>query len=88
MSKKAASSTPKLFERWTFTKKNYLVFGIGLLMIITGYVVMATGKVNSVQALTIAPILLFLGYVIVIPAALIYRDKSALPSRERETSDT
>jgi hypothetical protein len=37
---------------------------------------MANGTVNSFQSLTIAPIMLFTGYIIVIPAALIYRDKS------------
>lgn len=88
MARKASESKLHLFEGWTFTKKNYLLFGIGILSIIAGYVIMATGEVNSVRALTVAPVLLFLGYVIIIPAALIYRDKSALPSRERETSAT
>jgi hypothetical protein len=36
---------------------------------------MATGETTSTQSLTVAPIMLFLGYIIVIPAALIYRDK-------------
>ena len=65
-----------LFEGWTFTKKNYVLFGIGVLVIVVGYMVMAAGEVNSFQALTLAPIMLFLGYVVVIPVALIYRDKS------------
>ncbi|MDP6593338.1 MAG: hypothetical protein QF613_03900 [Candidatus Marinimicrobia bacterium] len=65
-----------LFEEWTYTVKNYLLFGIGLLTIIAGYVIMAKGKVDSFQSLTLAPIMLFFGYVIIIPAALIYRDKS------------
>jgi hypothetical protein len=36
---------------------------------------MATGTVNSFQSLTLAPIMLFLGYIIFIPASLIYREK-------------
>ena len=32
---------------------------------------MATGEVNSFQSLTLAPILLFLGYIILIPISLI-----------------
>ena len=54
-----------------FSKLNYLLFILGLLMIIIGYIVMATGHVNSFQSLTLAPILLFLGYIILIPLSLI-----------------
>ena len=54
-----------------FSKLNYLLFIFGLLMIFIGYIVMATGHVNSFQSLTLAPILLFLGYIIFIPLSLI-----------------
>jgi hypothetical protein len=64
-----------LFESWTFTKINYVIFGIALLFIILGYIIMAAGSVNSSQSLTLAPILLFIGYLILIPVALIYRQK-------------
>ena len=65
-----------LFEGWAFTKKNYLLFLLGIVLIVLGYIVMALGEVDSVQSLTIAPIMLFTGYVVIIPAALIYRDKT------------
>lgn len=64
-----------LIEGWTFTKKNYIIFALGTLLIALGYIVMATGETTSTQSLTIAPIMLFIGYVVVIPTALIYRDK-------------
>ena len=64
-----------LIEEWTFTSKNYIIFAVGILLIALGYIVMATGETTSTQSLTIAPIMLFLGYVVVIPTALIYRDK-------------
>lgn len=64
-----------LIEGWTFTSKNYIIFVVGILLIALGYIVMATGETTSTQSLTIAPIMLFLGYVVVIPTALIYRDK-------------
>ena len=73
--KDSKSSTP-LFESWSFSTVNYALFGIGLTLIILGYIVMANGEVNSEQSLTIAPIILFVGYIIFIPAALIYRDKN------------
>ena len=74
---KDIKSSGSLFESWAFSKINYILFGIGLALIILGYIVMAGGEVYSFQALTLAPIMLFVGYIIVIPAALIYRDKQS-----------
>jgi len=73
---KDSESTTALFESWSFSTINYALFGIGLALIILGYIVMASGEVNSDQSLTVAPIILFVGYIIFIPAALIYRDKN------------
>ena len=73
---KDSESTTALFESWFFSTVNYYLFGIGLALIILGYIVMASGEVNSDQSLTVAPIILFVGYIIFIPAALIYRDKN------------
>ena len=73
---KDSESTTALFESWSFSTVNYYLFGIGLALIILGYIVMASGEVNSYQSLTVAPIILFVGYIIFIPAALIYRDNN------------
>jgi len=73
---KDSESTTALFESWSFSTVNYALFGIGLALIILGYIVMASGEVNSFQSLTVAPIILFVGYIIFLPAALIYRDKN------------
>ena len=73
---KDSESTTALFESWFFSTVNYYLFGIGLALIILGYIVMASGEVNSFQSLTVAPIILFVGYIIFIPAALVYRDKN------------
>ena len=73
---KDSESPTALFESWSFSNVNYALFGIGLALIILGYNIMANGEVYSDQSLTIAPIILFLGYIIFIPAALIYQDKN------------
>jgi hypothetical protein len=73
---KDSDSNTSLFESWDFSNTNYVLFGIGLALIIVGYFIMAAGEVNSFQSLTLAPIMLFIGYIIFIPAALIYREKS------------
>ena len=74
---KDANKNIALFNSWDFSTTYYILFGIGLALIIIGYFVMAYGKVYSFQSLTIAPIMLFVGYIIFIPAALIYREKTS-----------
>ena len=75
MSNKKSVEKIQLVEGWTFNRINYIIFFIGVLFIVFGYIIMATGTVNSFQSLTLAPIMLFLGYIIIIPASLIYRGK-------------
>ncbi len=48
-----------------FTRKNYLLFAVGLLVIVIGYVTLGYGSI------TLAPILLVLGYCVIIPVAII-----------------
>tara|TARA_B100001142_G_scaffold177188_1_gene176951 strand:- start:481 stop:717 length:237 start_codon:yes stop_codon:yes gene_type:complete len=64
-----------LFDGWAFGRTNYIIFTVGLLSLILGYYLMFSGSVNSFQSLTLSPILLFLGYIIIIPFALVYREK-------------
>ena len=75
MSNKKQPKGIHLFEGWAFRKINYLIFLIGILLIVCGYIIMALGEVNSFQSITLAPIMLFIGYVVAIPIALIYRSK-------------
>ena len=64
-----------LFHSWSFGKINYLLFGIGLLVIITGYLIMATGETESYQSVKLDPIILILGYCVLIPAAILIKPK-------------
>ena len=64
-----------LFNGWSYTKKNYIFFVCGVIMIILGYIIMATGETNSFQSLSLAPIILTIGYLVLIPASLLYREK-------------
>jgi len=75
MSDKKSNNGIHLFEGWAFGKVNYILFTIGVALLLVGYAAMATGSVNSFQSLTLAPILLFISYIIVIPLALVYRKK-------------
>ena len=75
MTRKDNHNVNQLFEGWAFGKINYLLFGAGLALLMLGYFFMANGEVNSFQSLTLAPILLFLGYIVVIPISLVFREK-------------
>tara|TARA_Y100000994_G_C15544631_1_gene381445 strand:- start:56 stop:286 length:231 start_codon:yes stop_codon:yes gene_type:complete len=75
MSENKKQNNSGLFDGWAFSKINYILFSIGLALVIFGYIFMASGEVNSFQSLTLAPVMLFLGYIVVIPASLVYRDK-------------
>ena len=63
----------EVFQGWSFEKENYVFFIAGIISVILGYIVMASGETYSFQSLSLAPILLFLGYIILIPIALIYK---------------
>ena len=62
-----------LFESWSFTKINYILFFVGVLLVFLGYFIMAYGEVDSFQSLVISPLLLLLGYLVIIPLALLYK---------------
>ena len=64
---------------WPFGKKNYLIFGAGLVVIILGYWALGNTAVDPDPSdeswgqtfLTLAPALLVLGYCVLIPISLI-----------------
>ena len=57
---------------WHFEKKNLILFVFGLLIIIVGYIFLSIGPYDSFSSLTIAPILLILGYIVFIPLSIIF----------------
>tara|TARA_B100001758_G_scaffold219601_1_gene207788 strand:- start:315 stop:548 length:234 start_codon:yes stop_codon:yes gene_type:complete len=65
-----------LFHSWSFGKINYQLFGIGLLVIAIGYIIMATGETDSYQSVKLAPLILILGYCVLIPASILIKPKN------------
>ena len=66
-----------------FTKKNYIWFAVGLAVIVLGYITLGSGSI------TLAPILLVLGYCVIIPIAIIINGSKEKPKepvrKEAET---
>lgn len=59
-----------------FTKINYQIFAVGILVIIGGYISLAQAPADSFWSLTLAPILLVIGYCVVVPFGILYQKKS------------
>jgi hypothetical protein len=48
-----------------FGKKNYVIFGLAALVILGGYILLSKGSI------TLAPIMLLLGYLVLIPIGIL-----------------
>lgn len=65
----------RIAENLPFKKTNYQIIGVGLLLILLGYVALAQEPWDGFLPLVVAPILLVLGYCVVIPIGILYRDR-------------
>jgi hypothetical protein len=72
-------SLPSPFNNY-WVKTNYLLFGLGVLVIILGFYLMSLGNWNSTPSLVFSPILLVIGFVVILPASILYRKKPDLNS--------
>jgi hypothetical protein len=61
-------------------KINYVLLIVGAGVILTGLLFMLEGSVDGTMPIVIAPVLLVIGYCVLIPFALLYR-------RTKETGD-
>jgi len=86
--KKTSAATPDDGEfKWPYGRKNYIVFGAALVVIILGYIALGQPPVDGFLSLTLAPILLVVGYCVLIPLALILKDP-AVEAAAETPSDT
>lgn len=60
-------------EHLPLGRENFIILLIGLAVIILGYLSMIEGTVEGFLPLVLAPILLVLGYCIIIPFGIMYR---------------
>lgn len=81
---KVRKKTGKKFEViFPLEKENYIIIGIGLLVIILGYIALSVQTVKGFFPLVLAPILLVLGYCIIIPFGILYKkSKPKTPDTE------
>lgn len=83
MAKAIKSKMSKKLEIiFPFEKINYIIIGSGLAVIIAGYIALSVPTVEGFYPLVFAPILLVLGYCVIIPVGIMYRkrEKPAQPT--------
>jgi hypothetical protein len=60
-------------EHLPLGRENFIILGIGLAVIVLGYLAMIGAPVEGFLPLVLAPILLVLGYCVIIPFGIMYR---------------
>ncbi|MBM4166737.1 MAG: DUF3098 domain-containing protein [Ignavibacteria bacterium] len=58
-----------------FESINFVVMGIGLLFILAGYFLLSKSDVHGFTPLVLSPLLLIIGYCVLIPLGIMYRKK-------------
>jgi hypothetical protein len=69
-----------------YTRENYILFAAGILVIIAGYVALSKSPWNSFASLNIAPVLLVLGYCVLIPVSILYQKKKSKPAEQKQAA--
>lgn len=59
------------------TNKNYMIIGLGIAVIVIGYILMSANSVDGFMPTVVAPILLCIGYLVIVPAGILFTDKVA-----------
>jgi uncharacterized membrane protein HdeD (DUF308 family) len=71
-----------------YDRRNGMVFVAAIALILIGYICLAQPPVDGFLSLTLAPILLVIGYVFLIPAALLMKTQKELEDTKGESGQT
>lgn len=70
----------------SLTKKNYSIIIAGIVIIIIGYLLMNENSVSGFLPTVVAPVLLFVGYCIVIPVGILLKNNPVTVSDHNDSS--
>lgn len=74
---KGAARRKTALESLPFDKTNYRILGAAIVTIVLGYVALSQPPWDGFWPLDVAPILLVLGYCVLVPLGLLYHRKEA-----------
>ena len=83
-----AAKKAKFDGSFPLERENYMLLGIGLVLIVFGYIALSGDKVEGFVPLTLAPILLLVGYCVVIPLGIMYRKKEKKTDQPSSSAPT
>lgn len=72
---------------FAMTSKNYMIIGLGIAIIIIGYILMSPNSVDGFLPTVVAPIMLIFGYCVVVPVGILYTDKGVNQNVVEETKE-
>ena len=78
---------PSESRRLPYNRRNVYMFLAGIGTILIGYLFLAQPPVDGFLSLTLAPILLVLGYCVLIPIALLLGEPTSKEARREEPQD-
>jgi hypothetical protein len=76
---KPAGKEKKVQTAWPppldMSRRNVIIYVIGLVVIVTGYLVLSIGPWDSFWSRSLSPLVLLLGYLVIFPIAIFTRSK-------------
>ncbi|MCY4353098.1 MAG: hypothetical protein OXC45_08330 [Gemmatimonadetes bacterium] len=82
MPPRRARQRPKPRPKLPYSKRNMWLFALGLAAIALGYVFLSLPPVDGFMSLTLAPLLLVLGYCVLLPIAVLSGKEEDEPSTD------
>lgn len=67
-----------------WTKENYYLLTLGIVFLIAGFYVMSLGNWDNPVALTLSPILLVIGFLVILPLSILYKKKTGADNKQVE----
>lgn len=65
-------------------RENFMIIGLGVLLLVIGYVLMSQNSVDGFMPTVVSPILLVAGYCVVIPYGILKKPKSEITETPAE----
>ncbi len=65
-------------------RENFIIIGLGVLLLVIGYILMSQNSVDGFMPTVVAPILLVAGYCVVIPYGILKKPKSEIAETAAE----
>ncbi len=69
------NNNKNIFQTLGMDKRNMHIFLVGISAIILGYIFLAIGDTYDTMSMVISPILLALGYFVIVPFSILYKSK-------------